>query len=344
MDKISFATRLETLCALGDYWRQGKDNFKELLARAYGVNNWFTPANSWAAMESISQQWLNKAELEKFCAAYPLCQDDSHETATVGLVMAGNVPLVGLHDLVCGWLAGAKLRVKLSEKDSVLMRAAIEFIWQHCPQAAEDSLQIVEKLKNYDRVIATGSDNSSVYFEQYFGHVPRLIRKNRNSVAILNGQETESELMSLGMDIFRYFGLGCRSVAKLYLPQGYDIPNLLRILDNYKDICNHTKYVNNFDYNRSIFLLNNETHYLNDCLVLLESKSFQSRIATLNYEFYPNVDDLVATLKDNLPSLQCIAANFDINGIETVRLGDTQKPRLMDFADGVDTMQFLLGD
>ncbi len=343
MEKLGLEQRIKTLAALGAEWQEGKEKFKDLLARAYGVNNWFTPANSWAAMESISRLWLNEAALREFVAAYPTCGDDSRETVTIGLVMAGNVPLVGLHDLLCGWLSGHNIKVKLSEKDNVLMRAAVEFMLTHSPAAAQEQLQLVEKLKNYDKIIATGSDNSSLYFEQYFGHVPRLIRKNRNSVAVLHGQETESELMSLGMDIFRYFGLGCRSVAKLYLPQGYDVARLLSVLDNYKDICNHTKYANNFDYNRSIFLLNREIHYLNDCLVLLESKAVQSRIATLNYEFYPDVAALTANLVENRDLLQCVAANFDINGVDTVPLGESQQPRLTDFADGVDTMQFLLG-
>jgi hypothetical protein len=212
---------------------------------------------------------------------------------------------------------------------------------------------LVEQLRQpMHKVIATGSDNSALHFQQYFGKYPNIIRKNRNSIAILTGKETEADFMNLGLDIFRFFGLGCRSVSKLYVPAGFDFVPLMRQLDHYKDIVNHTKYCNNYDYNRSIYLINNTHHYINDCLMLLESPSPLSRIATLHYEFYTGYLDLSERIAAVLPNLQCGVASettriemlrFDaLDDFPMLPFGQSQRPILSDFADNVDTMQFLL--
>ena len=310
MAKIALEKRVEVLLKLGEYWRQDRDFFKAQLTAAHHQNNWFNPANGWAAMENIALDLLVESEITRFLSAYPECEDLNGEIDTIGIVAAGNIPLVAFHDVLCGWLSGHKINVKLSDKDSILMTMAIDFMKSQCSEEEQEFLVATEKLKNYNKIIATGSNSSSIYFEQYFGNVKNIIRKNRSSVAVLNGEESEADIMELGLDIFRYFGLGCRSVSKLYLPKGYDVARVLSVLDNYKDICNHTKYANNFDYNRSILLLNKEKHYHNDCIALVENKSLMSRIATLNYEFYTDINKVSNHLIKNQQSLQCVACNL----------------------------------
>ena len=239
------------------------------------------------------------------------------------------------------FLAGHIALIKYSEKDAYLIPYMIDFLCQ-LDERCKDYFREIGQLKDFDAVLATGSNNSAMYFEQYFGKYPNIIRKNRNSVAVLDGTESDEELLKLGVDIFRYFGLGCRSVSKLYVPEGYDFVPLMAILDNYKDIMDHTKYRNNYEYNRSIYLLNNVPHLANDCVMLVEHESLLSRISSVHYQYYNNEEDLAAKLEAKGAETQCIATKMNLNGQHTVELGQTQSPSLEDYADAVDTMQFLL--
>jgi hypothetical protein len=260
----------------------------------------------------------------------------------IGLVLAGNIPGVGFHDVLTTFVAGHQAMVKYSEKDQYLIPYMIDFMLQEDPRSAA-YFMAVPRLKDFDAVIATGSNNSAMYFEQYFSKYPNIIRKNRNSIAILDGTETEEDLLALGADVFAYFGLGCRSVAKLYVPKGYDFSPFLGLMDiHYKELMSHNKYNNNYDYNRSIYLLNNVPHLANDCLMLLEHESLLSRISSVHYEYYDNAEDLQEKLDGVVEQIQCIATKMNLPKSNTVALGQAQHPTLNDYADGIDTLQFLI--
>ena len=348
--------RINALIALGEMMLQDNEQRAEILRLAEVHNGWFTVKNSIQMIENIGQQWLNAIALNQFIAPYKNNLLKNEKTLNVGLVLAGNVPMVGFHDVLCVYLTGYNALVKLSEKDTILMRWIIQFLNNYKkdnPQLNLPTIEIVERLNaSMQAVIATGSDNSALYFEQYFAKYPNIIRKNRNSIAILNGQETKADLVDLGIDIFSYFGLGCRSVSKVFVPENYDFIPLMEQLDLYKEIANHVKYCNNYDYNRSIYLVNKIPHLVNDCIMVLESESLLSRIATLHYEFYKDEADLVEKITAQLPNLQCAVASENtittlkskdnLSTLAIVPFSKSQNTMLWDYADNVDTMQFLL--
>lgn len=346
--------RLTMLTNLGNYLLTDTPEKTAAIRAAEQQNTWFSAVNSALMIHNIATDWLSPSALSNFAAAYHKRIENTHlHSICVGLVLAGNIPLVGFHDVLCCYICGFDMQIKLSDKDTALMTWVIEYIQSNNPDTEGVKIQIVQQLQQpMHKVIATGSDNSALHFEQYFGKYPNIIRKNRNAIAILTGKETEADFMALGLDIFRFFGLGCRSVSKLYVPQGFDFIPLMRQLDYYKDIINHVKYCNNYDYNRSIYLINKVHHYINDCLMLLESTSPLSRIATLHYEFYSGYLDLSERIAAQLPHLQCgVAAEttrtellaFEaLDHLPLLPFGQSQRPMLSDFADNVDTMQFLL--
>jgi len=345
--------RLATLASLGTYMLEDTEERRTVVRRAEAANAWFTVDNSMRALTQIAKDWLNSKALAEFVAPYRerLETERSGEEEHLALVLAGNVPLVGLHDVLCAYIAGLDTQIKLSDKDAPLMRWCIDFLRANDTQA-ETLLHIVEQIQQpITRVIATGSDNSALYFEQYFGKYPNIIRRNRNSIAVLTGNETEEELMRLGADIFRFFGLGCRSVSKIFVPKDYDFQLFMRTLDNYRDIINHLKYCNNFEYNRSIYLINSVPHLANDCLMVLENASPLSRIATLHYERYDKAKDLQERIKRDVDVLQCAVCEDtrlrtklqkNTPTLPFLPFGSSQSPRLQDFADNIDTLQFLL--
>lgn len=336
---MNLAERLAALVALGDYIQQDSPERQRVLRQSYHHNGWFTPENSLLALEQIAQAFLRRDALEQWVAQYPALQE-KQAPKQVGLVLAGNIPAVGFHDLLCCFVAGHKALVKLSDKDKFLIEFLIEALIAQ-DERVKAYFEPTPILKHFDGVIATGSNNSALYFKQYFEKYPSIIRQNRNAVGVLIGQETEAELLELGNDIFTYFGLGCRSVSKLYVPEGYDFIPLLRILDRYKDIHQHNKYRNNYDYNRSIYYLNNVPHLLNDCLMLLEDKSLLSRISSLHYETYSSREALEKELTERAEEIQCVVSAVSLGVIKVVPFGESQLPRLADYADGVDTMAFL---
>jgi hypothetical protein len=285
---------------------------------------------------------LSLDKLESWAARYPDTASE-HPLKTVGLIMAGNIPLVGFHDWLCVFTAGHRAKVKLSDKDKVLLPFLVKKMgdwafesWEHTEFVAEGA-----PIGGMDAVIATGSNNTARYFEQYFGKYPHIIRRNRNSVAVLDGSETHDDLLALGKDVFTYFGLGCRNVSKLYVPQGYDFEPLLEALHTFNDLVLHNKYKNNFDYNFTLYILNNTPHLSNGCVLLVEHPALTTRIATLHYEYYRDAEHLSDLLSPQLENIQCIVSKMSLNNIAALPFGATQKPGLSDYADGVDTMAFL---
>ncbi|MFT4536856.1 MAG: hypothetical protein ACJA1A_002537 [Saprospiraceae bacterium] len=331
--------RIEVLSALGKDILNKPDWLQDAVQRAYYANKWFTVKESWNALEAIATHFLSKDVLLNWTSNYEI--NDLVEAKTVGLVLAGNIPLVGFHDVLCCFISGHNTLAKLSAKDEVLMKTIVGRLVEFDPQVA-GRIIVSERLKGFDAIIATGSNNSSTYFEQYFGKYPNIIRKNRNAIAVLNGQETEEDFIALGHDIFDYFGLGCRNVSKLYVPSGYKFDDMLGALhEHYKELANHDKYRNNFDYNNALFMLNKVEYLMSGSLIITESDAIASRIATIHYSYYDNLSLLTKELIDRKEEIQCVVGKVVIDGHHVFDFGQAQQPSILDYADGVDTMEFL---
>jgi hypothetical protein len=335
---MNLSQRITALSRLGEHLFQPDDYLDAVIHRTEFNNAWFTKENQHLAIQSIATEFLDKNKLEKWAAAYPLA--DEPPMKTVGMVMAGNLPLVGFHDLVCTFVAGHKAKIKLSDKDRFLLPYLLQLLEKYTPGAGA-YFEIAEQISDIDAVIATGSNNSARYFEAYFGKYPHIIRKNRNAVAVLDGTETDDDLHVLGKDVFRFFGLGCRNVSKLYLPQGYQFQRLMERFEDFNLYANHSKYRNNFDYNLALLMLNQVPYSNNGCIILAENKAIASRIATLNYEFYDDKTVLEAELTSHSEEIQCIVAKQNLLNLPTVAFGKAQEPGLFDYPDGVDVMVFL---
>lgn len=335
--------RIDLLAELGHYLRSGGDEeLESAIQRSYFENKWFTEENCRRALQAIANEFLDADKLKKWVSQYPAIGDQP-KNQTVALIMAGNIPLVGFQDWLCVFVSGYRAKVKLSDKDKRLLPLLVKKMgeWAHESWAFTEFIQEGELLSGFDAVIATGSNNTSRYFEQYFGKYPHIIRKNRNSVAVLNGLESREELFALGRDIFSYFGLGCRNVSKIYIPHGYQFEFLLETLHEFRDIVNHDKYKNNFDYNFTLLIINHIPHKNNGCLLLTESSALQARIASLHYEYYDDVRELDVLLAEHRDEIQCVVGNTQITGFEVLPFGKSQEPELDDYADGVDVMAFL---
>jgi hypothetical protein len=307
--------------------------------RANWDNPWFTTEDINYALSVIAEQFLAKDQLEVLVNQYSGIAEDK-APQKVGLVMAGNVPLVGFHDLLMVLLAGHHAIVKQSSKDERLLLAVLQFLEDIEPELA-NQVTIVDRLTGFDAVIATGSNNTSRYFEYYFGQYPGIIRKNRNGVAVLTGHETQDDLRALGEDIFRYFGLGCRNVAKLYVPYGYDFQKFWDVMDEYREIIDHEKYKNNYDYNKAVLVMNEMPHMANDHLILMEHEQCASPMAMLHYEYYETQDELQAKLAQKTEQVQTIVSKEQLHE-SAIPFGTTQQPSLTDFPDDYDTLRFLL--
>ena len=346
---MTLKERLSLLTRLGDHLRAEDDEFLEALQKRTEFNNgWFTLANQQAAVRAIATEFLAEDKLNAWVREYfihpiagPPVFPEPPEPKTVGLVLAGNIPLVGFHDVLAVFVAGHRAQIKLSSKDEYLLPYLLKLLGDF-DERARDYFNVVGKLEGFDAVIATGSNNSARYFESYFGKYPHIIRKNRNAVAVLSGEESAEELRALGRDIFRYFGLGCRNVSKLYVPDGYDFQPLLEILHEWKDLQNHTRWKNNFDYNYALTTLNKESFHLTGPLMLLEDEAITSRIATLHYETYSDKIALESELNSRAEEIQLIVAQPGYLSLPTFPFGQAQQPALWDHADGVDTLRFLI--
>ena len=313
------------------------EQFNDIFEKAEQQNSWFTRANVTFAFKSWSEA-LSKNNVQQWLSQYQLPQTTSPKKILI--IMAGNLPLVGFHDLLCVLVAGHKAIVKLSSDDRVLLPYLITQIRTFAPEWAEAVAFTDDKVTEYDAVIATGSDNTARYFEYYFGKKPHIIRKNRHSVAVLTGEETPEELQDLGKDIFLYYGLGCRSVSKLFVPQGYDFDLLFQAIYPYKDIIEEQKYANNYDYNKAVYLMSLYKLLENGFLLLKEDEHYGSPIATLFYEYYTNKEALKKKLATDREKIQCVVGHNFIDG--EIPFGQTQTPKLWDYADGVNTLTFLL--
>lgn len=329
---MNLQNRIQLLQRLGEYLLRNGEEWQATTKRATAQNGWFTPEFIDLAVKNICTEFLQKQKLEAWAAHYHL--DDNVGGKNTGIVMAGNIPLVGFHDFLCVFISGHRQTIKLSSKDDILLKHLVEKLTGWEPRLKE-RIHFADMLKGCDAYIATGSNNSARYFEQYFSKYPNIIRRNRTSVALLSGKESAEELSALSDDIHQYFGLGCRNITKIHVPAGYDFVPLLRAFDKYKYFSDHHKFKNNYDYQFSILLLNNVYYMTNGTTLLVEDADNFSAISRLNYSFYSHPDKVIEMLTGN-EDIQCICGQ---NGIP---FGQAQKPRLRDYADGVDTMQFLL--
>lgn len=329
---MNLQKRIEILVRLQKYLLSEDEEWQIIKSKAAVHNGWFIPEFIDLATKNICSAYLEKEKLEAWTNHYHL--DDNIGGKNIGIVMAGNIPMVGFNDMLCVFISGHKQTIKLSSKDDMLLKHVVTKMIEWEPEIAELIL-FSELLKGCDAYIATGSNNSARYFEQYFSKYPNIIRRNRTSVAVLSGTETEDELNNLSDDVHQYFGLGCRNVTKLYVPEGYDFVPLLQAFDKYRFFADHHKFKNNYDYQLSIALLNKVYYMTNGSALLMENDAIFTAIAVLNYSFYSNEAKLLTDLK-SMEDIQCICGH---NG---TKFGKAQTPTLMDYADGVDTMQFLL--
>lgn len=317
------------------------EKMEQCVTQSFYYNGWFTPGNVRFAISSWGEV-LRKEHLEQWLAPYQQLREPSSVQNTITVIMAGNIPMVGFHDFLCILLSGNKLKVKLSSDDRQLI-PLIYSVLSAIEPAFEDSVTFVDqRVGEVEAVIATGSNNSARYFEQYFGKYPHLIRKNRNGVAVLTGRESKDELHGLGHDVFQYFGLGCRNVSKLWVPKGYNFDDFFGAMLSYDEqVMQHNKYLNNYDYYRAIYMMNKHLITENGFLILKEDTALGSPVSVLFYEYYDNPLQLSERLKEASGGIQCVVASHA--GIEgSIPFGSAQQPQLWDYADGVDTMDFLL--
>ena len=312
------------------------DRFIDLIKLSQSHNGWYTNENVYFAIQSWAEA-MTIDNLNQWLDAYDFTNVDSK---TVGLILAGNIPLVGFHDFISVLLSGHKVLVKTSSNDQHLLPFLAEYLISIEPKLKNYITFVEGKLEGFDAVIATGSNNTARYFEFYFKDKPSIIRKSRNSVAVLNGQETEEQMIALGEDVFRYFGLGCRNVSKIFVPKGYNFDAFFGGMFPYQDVIKYEKYINNYDYNKAVFLMSNFNLLDNEFLIIKEDSSYASPISSVFYEFYENLEEIKLRLQAENEQIQCIVSNDLI--ANSVAFGQTQKPNLWDYADNVDTMKFLI--
>ncbi|WP_348823076.1 acyl-CoA reductase [Flavobacterium aestuarii] len=312
------------------------DNFIDLIQLSQSHNGWYTPEQVYFAIASWAEA-LTDDKLTKWLSEYDFSTVKPKNTA---LILAGNIPLVGFHDFICVLLSGHNVLVKTSSNDQHILPFLANYLIAAEPELKNRITFAEGKLENFDAVIATGSNNTARYFEYYFKDKPSIIRKNRNSIAVLNGEETREQLTALGEDIFRYFGLGCRNVSKLFVPKGYSFDSFFEAIFKYQDVIHYEKYANNYDYNKAVFLMSNFKLLDNGFLTIKEDSSYGSPISSVFYEYYENLQDLQNRLNEESEQIQCIVSNNLVKN--SIGFGTTQKPDLWDYADNVDTMSFLI--
>ncbi|AYL96304.1 acyl-CoA reductase [Mucilaginibacter celer] len=338
MSKINIKHSINSFTELGRQLLAPDAVLTNLINNEQYHNAWFTPDSVAEAVKAIGNM-LNTADLEAWFSKYDL--ENNKPAKKVGLILAGNIPLVGFHDVLCVISSGNKALIKASSQDARLIKAVLEKLVAIDPSFA-DSYSFVERLEGFDAVIATGSNNSSRYFDYYFGKVPNIIRKNRNSIAVLSGNETAEQLFDLGHDILDYFGLGCRNVSKVLVPEGYDFTFFFESIENHKAIINHHKYNNNYDYNKSIYLVNGDKHFDNGFLMVKEDDRLTSPLSVLFFGYYNDVADAENIITQNTENIQCVVSELPLQITnQIVTFGQSQQPALWDYADGVDTMEFL---
>lgn len=330
---MNLEERIELMCQLATFITKDDEELDRIKIKAFEKNKWFIKEFVDLSLANICAQYLNKEKLDKWVQHYRL--DDNVIPQKIGIVMAGNIPLVGFHDFLTVFISGHHQRIKLSDKDDILLPYLIKKLSEWSPEI-EQTVQIFENLKDCDAYIATGSNNSSRYFNFYFGRYPSVIRKNKTSVGLLRGNENDEILGCLADDVHTYFGLGCRNVTKIWIPENYDFVPLLNAFRKYSKFSDHSKYRNNYDYNLALLILNNKYYMTNETILLVESENVFSPVAELNYSFYKDEN----TVRDEIlgmENVQCVV------GEGYIAFGESQIPGLFDYADGIDTMKFLLG-
>jgi len=338
---MKLSDRISRFAQLGDILREALEGrgkyagkIENLISRQQFINPWFTPENVRMALKAISAN-LTEEKLKEWTGRYPEL-NMNYSPINVGVIMAGNIPLVGFHDFLSVLITGNRVIARTSSKDPELPVAIAEILYD----ISDEFRELIEFsdgiIKGFDAVIATGSNNTSRYFEYYFGKYHSLIRKNRNSVAIITGNEDESELEKLGEDIFSYFGLGCRNVSKIFIPEYFDVDSLKKYWEKYSGLINHTKYGNNYDYYKAVYLVNKEAFTDSGFYLMKEDPAYASPVSVIYYEYYRRDEDFSFLFDSDKEKIQCIV------GRGLIDFGKTQWPELWDYADDIDTIEFIL--
>lgn len=372
---MNLEQRIELLVELGKYCLSADPAWEGAKRRAQAENGWFIPEFIDLSIRQIATEFLQKDHLTKWAAGYGLPAAQP-APKNIGLIMAGNIPLVGFHDFLCIFISGHRQTIKPSSKDQVLIRRLVDQLGSY-DDRVPSLVRFAERLNGCDAYIATGSNNSARYFDYYFGKYPHIIRRNRTSAAVLSGRETPEELALLADDVYQYFGLGCRNVTRIHVPENYDFVPLLEAFRKYDYLADLAKYKHNYDYQLTILILNKKYYMSNESILLSENSSPFSPISVLNYQYYRPGDDPAAALAAN-PDIQCVVGQAapavgqasqhpglngfhpapeivadgspaaagsvtDANPLSPIPFGKAQRPGLTDYADGVDTMAFLSG-
>ena len=311
------------------------DDFISLVELSQSHNGWFTPEQVYFSIQSWGNA-LSETNLNQWLSTYDFSKIAPKK---IGLILAGNIPLVGFHDFLSVLISGHDVLVKTSSSDQHLLKFLAKYLIAIQPELNSKITFVDGKLEGFDAVIATGSNNTARYFEYYFKDKPSIIRKNRNSIAVLNGTETHEELVGLGEDIFRYFGLGCRNVSKLFVPKDYNFEAFFKAMFEYREVIQYEKYANNYDYNKAVFLMSNFQLLDNEFLTIKEDTSYSSPISSVFYEFYENLEEIKSRLSNDADQIQCIVSKDLIEN--SIVFGQTQQPKLCDYADNLDTLAFL---
>jgi len=334
--------RIEAFSQIGEMLRQSLNDVNsnygqiiaDLIATEHLNNEWFTPINVRMSLNAIANE-LTEKNLTEWCSFYPELSE-KRVPYNIGVVMAGNIPLVGFHDFLCVLISGNRIIIKASSKDKRLITLIADMLYNINPEFRDLIRISADTLSGFDAVIATGTDNSSRYFEFYFGKYPHIIRKNRNSIGVISGSETVEELKELGKDVFSYFGLGCRNVSNIYIPIGYDLNQITKNWDEYSGVITHEKYANNYDFNKAVYIVKKEKFHDTGFILCSEDLKIASPVSVLYYDYYPNKESLENELIRIHDKTQCIV------GKNHVPFGRAQYPELWDYADGSDTLEFLL--
>ncbi|NAW50924.1 acyl-CoA reductase [Elizabethkingia argentiflava] len=311
-----------------------EEEFQDLLLKAEVENPWFTQENIRYALRSFGEV-LQEDEIRHWVGKYPFASSQKK----VGVILAGNIPLVGFHDLICVILSGHIPLIKLSSKDRLIIPFLMKLWSRFTP--GEIVYHIVEKLQNHDAVIATGSNNTARYLEFYFKDCLSLIRKNRTSIAVLTGDEDDKQLQLLGRDIFQYFGLGCRNVTRLFIPHNFQLERLFKNFMHFKDVIHHHKYANNYDYHRAVYLLNQEPFWDNDFMILRENEELFSPLSVINFSRYSHLTEVEVFVNKHQQAIQGVVGGGNLGPLSCILFGEAQSPALDVYADNVDTMEFL---
>lgn len=348
---VDLVNKINAIAKLGEILRNpDQDRFhgfraeisklRDLVVNSNRQNPWFTPEQVQRAIQATGES-LKRIKLEKWVENYERRKLECSKRKTVAAVMAGNIPMVGFQDYLAVMMTNHHLLAKVSSDDKDLLPLMHRILTRIEPSFKDRAVFTEDTILGFDAVIATGSNNTARYFAYYFGKYPHIIRKNRNGVAILTGNETSKQLAALGADIFSYYGLGCRNLSKLYVPEDYDFSQLFENLEEQKAVINHHKYANNYDYNKSIFLVNKVPHLDNGFLLFKEDQAISSPVSVVHFEHYSDIENVNQIIDQYSNLIQCVvSADKRIAG--SIPPGTTQAPELWDYADGIDTIKFLI--